>query len=374
MLAVDRKRIHEIRRVRQASSIKIPWALGVLLFGAIAILSVLAFGRTPQHALPSAVHEAYEVAARESAQDVRRSLNEGIDDLGLVIEALVAENTIDDKTLDKVTGSHRGLQTRYHSIIVMDEDTEILARIGRKPAKDAMLFDAFEGKAGIAPAVEHDGEVLVHQYVPFPKPAQGGRPLAIVGTYDVKLIRNQLEAFAPGDAWIVDDSNRIVVARGSFIAMSEIPGRDHREAATIAGRSGTGTIEVPGSSARGEIVAYSPVAGIGPAGELGWSVVTARSTDVISSPETNSRRIGYLLALGIVIATVIVFGWFWVQVISPIDKLEADADRIAYGDLGAPVRAIRYDEIGVIARALERIRISFIGTATSGSDKGSTES
>ena len=65
---------------------------------------------------------------------------------------------------------------------------------------------------------------------------------------------------------------------------------------------------------------------------------------------------GVLLTL----LALLIFGWLYLVVIQPILRLQHEAERLAYGDLSRPVEVVRYDEIGLVARALERIRILLI--------------
>ena len=89
-------------------------------------------------------------------------------------------------------------------------------------------------------------------------------------------------------------------------------------------------------------------------------MVTARSVSSISLPETAARRQALIIAIALALATVVVFGWLWILVLRPLLRLQGEAERIAYGDLSRNVEIVRYDEIGLIGRALERIRILLI--------------
>jgi nitrate/nitrite-specific signal transduction histidine kinase len=77
-------------------------------------------------------------------------------------------------------------------------------------------------------------------------------------------------------------------------------------------------------------------------------------------PETTIRRQILVFAIVLALMTIVVFGWLWILVLRPLLRLQGEAERLAYGDLSRNVEVIRYDEIGLIARALERIRILLI--------------
>jgi HAMP domain-containing protein len=48
-------------------------------------------------------------------------------------------------------------------------------------------------------------------------------------------------------------------------------------------------------------------------------------------------------------------------VLRPLALLEDEAERVAYGDLSRSVPVVHFDEVGRIARALERLRLQLIG-------------
>lgn len=58
--------------------------------------------------------------------------------------------------------------------------------------------------------------------------------------------------------------------------------------------------------------------------------------------------------------TLVIFGWIYIVILRPIARLQREAERLAFGDLSKSVEVVRYDEIGLIARALERVRVLLI--------------
>ena len=63
----------------------------------------------------------------------------------------------------------------------------------------------------------------------------------------------------------------------------------------------------------------------------------------------------------LILVALAVFGWIWLRVLRPLALLEDEAERVAYGDLSRAVPVIHFDEVGRIARALERLRLQLIG-------------
>jgi len=86
--------------------------------------------------------------------------------------------------------------------------------------------------------------------------------------------------------------------------------------------------------------------------------------DTIQLPETQARNRARLFALLLGCVTVGLFGWMYLLWLRPLRQLVRQAESIADGALDTHVEVRRYDEIGLVARALERIRIRLIRNAT----------
>ena len=337
--------------------------VGLLLFMLIALAAALLIGRTgKQVQVPQAILDNQEALTQSLAQSVRRSANEGVDDLAAFSSTLAPINRV--QTTSSVSKSLAGVSKvhdRYLRLSVIDDQGNVLATTGEgEPVADPLkLVDPFK-EPGMSPAAQLKGRVIpiILQYAPLPK--QAGRARAIIGQYDPLFFSYALEAAEPSEAWLVNEDGRVIGSLGGFTAFQELPRRPLRDAAARAATGESGITIVPGSVGRQEIVGFAPVVGIGPAGEIGWSVVTARSVNSISLPQTAARRQALIIAIVLALTTLMVFGWLWIMVLRPLLRLQGEAERIAYGDLSRNVEVIRYDEIGLIARALERIRILLI--------------
>ncbi len=311
--------------------------------------------------MPQAILDNQESVTQSAAQSVRRGVNEGVDDLAAFSSILSPINPDQTGSLAKPLEGAAGVHGRYLSLYVIDDGGKVLhaAGKGRPTPEPLKLVEPFE-TAGMRDAAQVEGSPvpIILQYAPLPE--RDGRARAIVGEYDPSFFRFPLAVADPGEVWLVTSDGRVIGSGGGFTAFQELPRRPLREAAARAARGESGTTVVPGSLGRQEIVAFAPVSGIGPAGTLGWNVVTARSVDSVSLPETNARRQGLIVAIVLALTTVVVFGWLWIFVLRPLFRLQSEAERIAYGDLSKNVEVIRYDEIGLVARALERIRVLLV--------------
>ncbi len=349
------------RTYRLATSVRLPWLLGLVLFLVLALALALFMGKvrsSNNNEVPQIVVENQEDITRNAAQSVRRSLNEGVSDLtafSRIVESSGSTGSLAEPL--QVTASVYG---RYVGIGVVNDQGQILAQTGATPRPDLLDTVAPFKSAGMQDALRVKGvnEPIVLQFAPLTP--EKGRARAVVGQYDASFFRFPLEAAGEADVWLVNQEGRVIGSRQGFTAFQGLPESYLREAAEQAADGLSGALVVPGSLGRQQVVAFSPVNGVGPAGQLGWSVITARSVQSLSLPVQDLRRQGLLASAILGLLTIVIFGWLWLMVLRPVFRLQKEAERVAYGDLSRPVEIIRYDEVGLVARSLERIRILLI--------------
>jgi len=351
------------RSYRLANSVRLPWLIGLVLFLLITLAAVVLIGRTGTKVkVPQAILDNQESLTQSVAQSVRRSANEGVDDLAAFSSTLAPVNGVQTTpSLSKSLVNVAKVHDRYLRLSVIDDQGKVLAATGEgKPVDDPLKLIGSLEKPGMSPAAQLEGRTIpiILQYAPLPK--QDTQARAVIGQYDPLFFSYALEAAEPGEAWLVNEDGRVIGSLGGFTAFPALPRRPLREAAARASTGESGVTIVPGSLDRREIISFAPVVGIGPAGEVGWSIVTARSVSSILLPETTTRRQILVFAIVLALMTIVVFGWLWILVLRPLLRLQGEAERLAYGDLSRNVEVIRYDEIGLTARALERIRILLI--------------
>jgi HAMP domain-containing protein len=345
---------------RLASSVRLPWSLGLGTLLILAISTAVLVGRTDDStlSLPQAVLDYQERVARDAAQSVRRSLNEGvtdIDELARVIGAAKRPRAADlPAQLREFSLAHR----RYTSLIAVDRRGAVLARVGA-PSRDPLATAGpLPRAAGMREVPRATGEQpLIEQVTPVG--AVRSRVGALIGYYDPKFMRFPLEVSRPGNAWVVNSQGQVVGTRVGRADLGPLPRIALRQAAEH-GSTLSGAQSVGGSLDTQEVVGYSPVTGAGAAGRLGWTVVASRDIGSFALPQTDARRQGLMVGVALGVLAILIFGWLYIVVVSPVLRLQREAERLAYGDLSKSVEVVRYDEIGLVARALERMRITLI--------------
>lgn len=360
-LRARRSRAAEPRSYRLANSIRLPWGVGFISFLVVAVAIALLVGSTDDDAMPvpPALLDFQESGARATAQSTRRSLNEGVadlDELGRVVGALESRTPEVERALRAFHVVHQ----RYTSVYALDDSGRVVARVGQPPAPELLRPKPPYARPGMQDAKPGTlaGSPVIQQYAPV----RGGRTPArvVVGHYNPDFLRFPLDAARPGEGWIVNSRGQVVGSVGDPPRFGQLPRRELRESASRAVGGLTGARSAGGSLDRQELVGFSPVSGLGPGGRLRWGLVTTRAVKTFTLPQTTARREAVLGGVLLGVLTLFVFGWLYIVVLAPVMRLQREAERLAYGDLSKNVQVVRYDEIGLIARALERMRIVMI--------------
>lgn len=349
----------EQRPLRLASSVRLPWAVGLALLLLSAAATPVVIGRVAgPDDIPDLVLTQQEAVAREAAQSVRRGLNEGVDDLSQLGSTLARLGVPLDAGLEPVLAATRTIHGRYSALYLMTGPTQIAVQHGTGADLSLLETPPPYDEPGAHDVVETPGGLVLPLYSPII--GADDAEATVVGHYDVAFLRFALEPVLPGDAWVVAPSGRVLATSGGSGTLEELPSQDLREAAVAAGGGGSGAKTGGGGVATDQVTAWAPITGPGPGGQLGLGIVTARSVESLALPSTEVRRAGQLGGITLALVILVVFAWLYASLIAPIFTLNREADRIALGDLTKPVAVRRYDEVGLISRALERIRVELI--------------
>jgi HAMP domain-containing protein len=346
------------RPKRLASSVRLPWVLGLVsMLGLVGAAAVFGGKVDSGLTVPTAVLDAQQASTDSAAQQIRRSLNAGLQDLAQLSSALgLAEKPGD---LDPYLKDFATRYKRYRSVYLLDAGRKVIARTGGDPHPGPL--PAKVDQPGMTNAVKIDSVPVVVQYAPVR--LRDKRVATLAAEYDASYLRSALDGVRPSTVWVVNRDGEVVVSTAGFTAFQKLDGADLRRAAGSA-HDAAGVATVGGSRSARDVVAHAPVHGEGAAAALGWGVVTSRSVNTVALPQTQARHQALLFALILGALTVIIFGWLLVVFLRPLRELVREAERLAGGDLAEPVEVRRYDEIGLVGRALERMRVRVIREAT----------
>lgn len=338
---------------RLASSIRLPWLVGLATLLTLATIVGLLAGRDPgQAGVQRAVLDAQEATAVGSAQQVRRSLNEGSDDLLQVARVLASQQQGDAVPSELALTALRSTAQwhfRYLALGLVDARTgrtvlgvpgeRVAAPLGRLPDDRRVVQVLDDGRLVESVPIRDRGRLLV------------------AAVYDPAFLYPNLVP-RPRAAYVVDDRLRVVAAPGARGLNEPLPEKALREAAEVGAQTSgaRATTTGPGLST---VLAYAPVEGVGPAGRAGLGVVIVREVSTREGAPT-FRLGGVLAALLLAAVTSGLFWWLHVALMRPVLSLQQAAERVGYGDLSRPVVVDRYDEVGKAGRALERLRLALI--------------
>jgi HAMP domain-containing protein len=357
---VRRTELGRARTYRLASSIRVPWAVGLVSFLALALAASALIGRTSSEEaqVPKVARDYQEALTNGISQTVRRAVNEGIDDLAELAGVVTSVGASEPHVLAASLSTTADVHGRYAALYVLAADGRVVASVGGPPLPGLLELPETPHDPGMNDARLAGEQVVIQQFAPITSAGSGS--LLLVGHYDPRFLRFSLGAAIPGEAWIVNDRGEALGSVGAWKPFAQLPRQALRDAAARAVAGESGVAVVGGSIDSQELVGYAPVTGVGPAGQLGWGVVTTRSVSSLALPAGEARRQGILLGIVTAMLALLVFGWLYLVVIHPIARIQREAERLAYGDLSKAVEVIRYDEIGLVGRALERLRILLI--------------
>lgn len=339
------------RGQRLASSIRLPWLVGLASLATVALIGVgLTLHERGERGVARADLEAQQATAVGTAQHVRRSLNEASDDLWEAARSL-ALGTVDDRVpvglarqeLRALAARHQ----RYTAVAVVSAATgravvgapgePALAPVGRLPDDRRLVRFLDDGRLVASVPVRSRGDLLV------------------AGVVDPLLL---VPAFAPPPGLVLAGPS----ATARFEAPTVIDGltAEALDDAVRRGRTSAGTLATDSGPGRAVVLAYAPVTGTGPAGAAGLSVVVVRELALPTGPAPDFLVSGLAQSAALLALAGLVFWWLHLALIRPLIELQRTAERIAYGDLSKPVVVSRYDEVGEAGRALERLRLDLI--------------
>jgi hypothetical protein len=281
---------------------RVAWSVGLGSLLAWAAVLVLVGARVGQDEfqIPPAVLEYEQAVSGHAAESVRRSLNQGVDDLvqfARNAEGFPVPTTALEDELRVLTDVH----DRYAAVYVLDGDGGTLASVGSGPVPQAVP-PGLDGP-GMADLFRlDDGVAVLPQYSPL-------RDGVVVGHYDPEFLQFPLSVTEPGGAWIVDAEGRVVFGLDGAAILSELPGAELQFAAERAARGETGARSIGEGFDDGQIVAFAPITGEGPGGELGWGVVSSREAASMPSQVAQVRQLSRLGGTVLALVAILVFLW-----------------------------------------------------------------
>lgn len=167
---------------------------------------------------------------------------------------------------------------------------------------------------------------------------------------DISRIVATWKAGETGFAFLVDERGKVIAHPKDEYVLAQRQLKDHP---LIAAYQADDQPRLASFSDHG-----SQVLGYVQGNRFHWAVVAQQNVDELFAPQRQTLTIGVIL-LFVAAALVIVIAVLSSRMlVRPIVQMTHAADRMSMGDLDMPIRATGRDELGLLAKALERLRKS----------------
>jgi methyl-accepting chemotaxis protein len=303
-----------------------------------------------------------ERSLREGGERVTAQVDEWFDKNVRVLRAAANLPEILSMNGEAQTHALTAIQRAYpwmYLVFTIRPDGKNIARSDGKPLTDYgdrqyykdvivngkdLAWETLIGKTSKKPAVILAMPIVVNG-------ATVGVLAAAMTVEDVSGIITKWRLGQTGFAFVVDEKGKVVAHPREDYVLGQVYLTDHPLVAAYRRDSqphALGFMEADGKDALGYVQGN----------RFGWAVVSRQETEELFAPLRQTLAIGLALLAGAA-AIVALTGWAVSRVlVRPILDLSEAADRMSTGDLDAHIVVTRVDEIGVLAKSLERLRIS----------------
>jgi HAMP domain len=330
-------------------------ARGTLIVTALLIVAwaiavpVLSRSMRPER-VPAEVIDDQRGRITVLADTLARGINDATASLERLARAVRASVSHDD--LRRLLAGAKNADERFRSIYVVEPDGKVAARAGTKPRRSSGPLPSV---AGVSQANISGPVPIVVAYAPA---ADG---LVIAGELDPRYLDDRLDRPGLGTVWIVDPGRRIISSDDGFHAFGRLTDSAVERAVDRA-LTGVHTSRVYRDHGPATIVAAAQLRPVGPAGMLGWTVVSKMPADQLPLPVYVVRRHATVVGLLAIAGLWLCYGWLYLVGVRPLRILVQDAERIAWpGDRRMVIYPRVHNEIGSIARNLEVLRLRLLG-------------
>ena len=326
------------------------WALGAAAFLGAAATVATAPSSWLVDPIPESVAAEQQTRTALAARQLQRSLDSGVSDLNAVAAGIRVLK--DTETPSKLLVQLMSTRDRYRGVAYLAPTGEVRAKAGED-------VDVAAIKTADKPALAVGPPQGVSPRVFVSAPVTGERAGRLVAELKPNALIRPLSLAGPGNTRLLNSDRKVIGATTGFTAFEPLTRPDLEQAAKdAAGGPGHALREVDGQR---HAVSWAPVTSTQPTRQTGLTVVTDRPEASLTLPHSDEKRELILLGAVIAVLTVVVFGWLYVVIISPLSALAKAAGRLARGDTREPVIVRRYDHLGLVARDLERIRRDLAG-------------
>lgn len=291
------------------------------------LLVVISFGSffIHQNAMRSMVAERDERSVQASANAIETELRHRAD----IIQTLAL---LASSNPDNILSGSKYLTGEFNNgVAFFDKNGELRASVG-EPA----FWRSLPGRAEFASMLRSKGKLAISNAFANP---QDDKQLVLLSSYMEKeglvvvgaftaenLVQDILQNNFPPDGhtaiYVIGPGYQILYQNGHQIIGSE-PAKHFGVADAFNSKSGTTYVQVGNDE---HVVAYSLIP------SLNWVIITEESWEMVANPTLETSQITPLVLVPALLLAVLALWFGAVQIVKPLQALEAKAAKLAWGD------------------------------------------
>jgi methyl-accepting chemotaxis protein len=341
--------------------------LGLIGKAAVALLAVglvpLALvGAVALQRQQEQIRSEAELLMKSNAERIASQVDEWVDKNLRVLQAAARLSTMTSMQAEQQTEVLVAIQQSYpwmYLVHTMGPDAMNVARNDGKPLtsyadrgyfKDVMQlgkplsWETVIGKTSKKPALVMSVAIKVNDRVV-------GVLGAAMNIEDISRVVATWSAGRTGHAFLVDQTGKVVAHPRQEFVLSEASLADHP---LVASLQRTGLPRLVSFADKDGQATMGYVQGT----KLNWAVGVQQQEDELFAPLRRALLIGLAVLGGVALLVAVAVRFASVILVRPIVELTEAADQMSLGELEAPIVLARRDELGGLARSLERLRKS----------------
>lgn len=309
------------------------WRGSTLQFIAVVILPLtillvaISFGSffIHQNAMRSMVGERDKRSVQASANAIETELRHRVDTIQTL--ALLASAS-PSHSPDTILSEAKYLTGEFNAgVAIFDKNGDLRASVGAQT-----FWRSLPEKAEFSSMLQNKS--LISSTLTNP---QDGKPLILISSYEdglviigaltaENLVQNILQNNFPSDThtaiYVIGPDYRVLYQNGPHIIEGE-PAKHAGVADAFLKNSGTTYVQVGNDE---HVVAYSLIS------SLNWAIITEESWEMVANPTLESSQITPLVLVPALLLAVLALWFGAVQIVKPLQALEAKAAKLAWGD------------------------------------------
>jgi methyl-accepting chemotaxis protein len=328
---------------------------------AVGLLPLGLFGGITLYQQNERVRAEAERSLQTSGDRIASQVDEWFDKNVRVLRAAASLPALASMNGHEQTQALTAIQHAYpwmYLVFTIAPDGKNLARSDGKPLADYgdrqyfrdvvggknLSWETLIGKTSKKPAVILAVPIVANGAV-------AGVLAAAMTVEDISSIIAHWRTGRSGFAFLVDEQGKVVAHPREEYVLGQVHLNEHPLVATFRADGRPGALAFTESDGKDAL-------GYVRGNRFGWAVAIQQEKEELFAPLRETLTLGLVLLAAVAILVGLTARAASTVLVRPILDMSDAADRMSTGDLESPVAVSRSDELGVLARSLERLRIS----------------